>query len=180
MPNYRRVHLRGGTFFFTVVTYRRLPVFASATAVALLERCVESVMVDYPFSIDAMVTLPDHLHCIWSLRDGASDFSSGWKRVKTLFTRAYQGPRSDRMSTSMVGKGERGVWQRRFWEHAIRDERDFSLHCDYIHYNPVRHGLVKSPREWKHSTFDRFVRTGVYPPDWGSTVSTEVEAMELE
>jgi hypothetical protein len=63
----------------------------------------------------------------------------------------------------MVGKGERGVWQRRFWEHAIRDERDFSLHCDYIHYNPVRHGLVKSPREWKHSTFDRFVRTGVYP-----------------
>ncbi len=153
--------------------------FASASAVALLEMCVEDVAVDCPFSIDAMVTLPDHLHCIWSLPEGDSDFSSRWKRIKTLFTRAYYGPRSDGISTSMVRKGERGVWQRRFWEHAICDEKDFSLHCDYIHYNPVKHGLVKSPREWRRSSFDRFVQMGVYPPDWGSSVSPEVQAMEL-
>ena len=180
MPEYRRAYAEGGTFFYTVVTYKRYPIFADEAAITRLQGCFRSVMFDLPYSTDAMVILPDHLHCIWTLPQGDADFSVRWKRIKAAFTRGYTGARRSSVSESMHTKNEGGVWQRRFWEHRIRDERDFNLHCDYIHYNPVKHGLASLPIEWKHSSFGEFVERGVYSPTWGECVKSEVTAMELE
>jgi putative transposase len=180
MPEYRRAWQRGGTFFFTVVTYRRYPIFGDETAIKLLNECFQVVMAEYPFKIDAIVVLPDHLHCMWTLPDNEFDFSIRWKRIKADFTRNYSGDRAEDISESMHRKGERGVWQRRFWEHQIRDQEDFNRHCDYIHYNPVKHGLVNLPMEWKHSSFRRFVEKGLYSEGWGLTVDEELIRMDLE
>ena len=180
MPEYRRAYAEGGTFFFTVVTYKRYPIFANEPAITRLQRCFRTVKSDLPFPTDAMVILPDHLHCIWTLPDGDADFSTRWARIKGAFTRGYTGARSACISSSMRKKGEGGVWQRRFWEHRIRDERDFNLHCDYIHHNPVKHGLVSLPIEWKHSSFHEFVERGVYPSIWGDCVESGLTSMELE
>ena len=180
MPEYRRAYVEGGTFFFTVVTYKRRPIFANETAIETLHQCFLTVESRFPFFTDAMVILPDHLHCIWTLPNGDADFSMRGKRIKAAFTRGYTGARRASVPDSMRKKNESGIWQRRFWEHQIRDERDFSMHCDYIHYNPVKHGLVNLPMEWKHSSFGEFVERGVYPPTWGDCVKSEVTAMELE
>ena len=127
-----------------------------------------------------MVILPDHLHTIWTLPSNDSDFSTRWKRVKAAFTRRYLAGTGEDVSDSMRGKGEQGVWQRRFWEHMIRDQDDFNRHCDYIHYNPVKHGLVNSPLEWKHSSFKRFVDKGIYEANWGQSSPTELVGMDIE
>jgi len=179
MPEYRRAKVPGGTFFFTVVTYGRLHVFRDEVAVSLLRDCMRKVRARYPFSIDAIVVLPDHLHCIWTMPEGDSDYSGRWRWVKARFSRAYGRTPGDG-SASMRRRDEFGVWQRRFWEHWIRDEDDFKRHCDYIHYNPVKHDLVDSPAEWPYSSFERYVRMGVYAPDWGSSVGAEVLGMDLE
>ena len=117
-----------------------------------------------PVRIDAIVVLPDHLHCIWSLPDGDDDFSTRWRQLKSAFS--HRVPPGERRSASRLAKGERGVWQRRFWEHALRDEADYRQHVDYIHYNPVKHGHVQHVRDWPHSSFHRFVQRGIYPPTW--------------
>lgn len=180
MPEYRRAWTSGGTFFFTVVTYNRYPILAQEPAIDLLHRCFHTVIIERPFQMDALVILPDHLHCIWTLPDNDSDFSTRWKRIKTTFTKRYSGDKADDIPESMRKKKERGVWQRRFWEHMIRDQEDFNRHCDYIHYNPVKHGLVGLPTEWKHSSFMEFVKQGYYPENWGHTIRKEVIEMYFE
>jgi len=180
MPQYHRAWISGGTFFFTVVTYKRFPIFANEAAIELLHSCFQSVKIKLPYDIDALVILPDHLHCIWTLPDNDSDFATRWRLIKTNFTKNYSGNKADVISESMLCKRERGIWQRRFWEHMIRDQDGFNRHCDYIHYNPVKHGFVNLPSEWKHSSFKIFVERGLYPKDWGSAIRKEVIAMDFE
>ncbi|MDO8636282.1 MAG: transposase [Dehalococcoidia bacterium] len=181
MSDYHRVHLDGGTFFFTAVTHARRSIFQEASATGLLKKSFRYVMVKRPFLVDAIVILPDHVHCIWTLplRDG--DFSVRWRLLKTYFSRHYCGSIANAgYSASMASKKEVGIWQRRFWEHTIRDQEDFNSHCDYIHYNPVKHGLVKSPGEWKDSSFRKFVEKGMYPPDWGQDATKALIEMNFE
>jgi putative transposase len=180
MPNYRRTRIAGGTYFFTVVTFRRFPLLAPSSAISVLQGSFREVMARHPFTIEAMVIMPDHLHCIWTLPDGDHDFSTRWRLVKAGFSRAHHRSPVERIPTSLLRKREKGVWQQKFWEHCIRDDGDFNAHCDYIHYNPVKHGLAQSPSEWQHSTFGLFVRAGFYPQDWGHSISPQVTAMELE
>ena len=125
-----------------------------------------------PFDIDAMVVLPDHLHCIWRLPAGDSDFSGRWREIKKATSREIDARTDERR--------ERSVWQRRFWEHAIRDEVDWRTHVDYIHYNPVKHGLVARPSEWLWSSFGRAVASGWYEPSWGASEPAVIAGMELE
>src|SRR5262245_33093340 len=117
----------------------------------------------------AIVLLWDHLHCLWSLPPQDQDFSGRWQDIKQRFTAAWleNGGTEATVTSSQARRGHRGVWQRRFWEHLIRNEEDLEAHCDYIHYNPVKHGYVTRPRDWPWSSFHRFVRDGVYPLDWG-------------
>lgn len=170
----------GGTYFFTVVTCDRKPVFIEDASVALLTRCFQDTMIKRPFKLDAVVILPDHLHTLWTLPVGDSDFSTRWMLIKGNFSRHNIGINEGFVSESRFKKSERGIWQRRFWEHSIRDQEDFNRHCDYIHYNPVKHGLVNSTLEWKHSSFTSFVEKGFYPLNWGSQVGNEVKAMNYE
>ena len=180
MSNYRRYYVKGGTYFFTVVSYMRNPIFGKESAIDLLRYCFEATMDTHPFKIDAIVILPDHLHTIWTLPDNDSDFSTRWKRIKATFSKEYQGNNARNLPESLVRKREKGIWQRRFWEHLIRNQEDFNKHCDYIHYNPVKHGLAKSPSEWKHSSFRKFVEQGIYDSDWGQSVEKGLAAMNLE
>jgi putative transposase len=180
VPEYRRAWVKGGTFFFTVATCQRRPIFKDTNAIRLLNECFRKTRGECPYTTDAIVILPDHLHCIWTLPDNDSDFSIRWKCIKTTFTKNYIGDKADNVSDSMLKKKEAGIWQRRFWEHMIRDNEDFNNHCDYIHYNPVKHGLVDSPRKWKHSSFKEFVNKGIYPKDWGQSIREEIKAMDLE
>jgi putative transposase len=138
------------------------------------------VMLAYPFEVDAMVILPDHLHCIWILPDDDSDFSVRWRLVKSAFTRNRPMSSAGVISDSRLKKKERGIWQRRFWEHMIRDEADLNRHRDYVHYNPVKHGLAASPKEWPYSSFKRFVKEGLYLEDWGQTPQRQLTEMDLE
>ena len=180
MPDYRRAYLKGGTFFFTVVSYKRCPILKEEAAIDLLWQCFQTTMATYPFRIDAIVILPDHLHTIWTLPRDDPEFSTRWKRIKATFSRHYRGYIIEDISESMRRKKEKGIWQRRFWEHMIRDQTDFNRHCDYIHYNPVKHGLVNSPLEWKHSSFRKFVEKGLYRQDWGQLPEKELLEMNLE
>ena len=120
----------------------------------------------YPFTIEAIVVLPDHLHAIWTLPEGDGDFAVRWRLIKTSFSRHV--PRGERISASRSRKGERGIWQRRYWEHTIRDDNDFARHVDYIHFNPIKHGHVGHAADWPFSSFHRMVRLGMYPRDWAS------------
>ena len=165
--HYRRAIAPGGTFFFTLVTDRRRPVLASDAAMDVLRNAFRSVRQSRPFEIDAIVVLPDHLHCIWTLPPEDADFSTRWRLIKTRFTKDCPASLRQTPDTARLRKGEQAIWQHRYWEHQIRDEADFARHVDYIHYNPVKHGLVRSPREWPHSSFGRYVKAGLYPLDWG-------------
>ncbi len=118
----------------------------------------------HPFTIDAWVVLPDHLHCVWTLPEGDDDFSTRWRLIKAIFTRALPG--GERRSEARLRSGERAIWQRRFWEHAIRDDEDFAAHVDYVHFNPVKHGYVREAAKWPHSTFKSCVRRALYPDTW--------------
>jgi putative transposase len=168
MPEYRRAFQPGGTFFFTLVTERRAQFLTDPTARRLLRTAFAHARKRLPFTVDAIVLLPDHLHTIWTLPPHDPDFSTRWSYLKRDFTKAWlvRGGPEQPTSRSRRRNRRRGVWQRRFWEHVIRDEADFIRHCDYIHYNPVRHGLVRCPHAWRYSSFHRFVRRGIYEPDW--------------
>lgn len=172
MSNYRRVILRGGTFFFTVVTHGRRPVFAAPDRVAALRAAIRKVSVQRPFAVEAMVVLPDHLHCIWRLPEDDDDYSSRWREIKKATSREIA-PQSNL-------RGERQVWQRRFWEHLIRDDDDWRQHVAYIHYNPVKHGLAKSASEWPWSSFSRFVARGWHEPTWGDVEPDEIRGLDFE
>jgi putative transposase len=165
---YRRATIEGGTYFFTLVTYQRQRLLCLPTNVSLLRNVFRDVMHQHPFIIDAFVLLPDHLHCIWTLPQGDRNFSTRWRLSKSYFSRQCITLSQKNLSTSRQNKKERGIWQRRFWEHLIRDEVDFKNHLEYIHYNPVKHGLVEAPKDWEYSSFHRSVRQGMYDITWGA------------
>lgn len=127
-------------------------------------------------AIDAWVVLPDPMHCVWTLPPGDDDFSNRWKAIKIRFVQAL--PRTERRSVVRIAKGERGVWQRRFWEHVIRDEVDYARHVDYVHWNPIKHGLVQRLADWPYSSFHRYVESGIYPPDWAGAPDADLETHE--
>ncbi|MEX0732454.1 MAG: transposase [Aquisalimonadaceae bacterium] len=163
MPNYRRTRIPQGTYFFTVnlLDRRRRLLLEHIDA---FRAAVRQARAKRPFRIDAWVVLPDHTHCIWTLPEGDTDYSSRWKAIKIAFAKSL--PRTELLSAVRQRRGERGIWQRRFWEHTIRDERDYAAHVDYIHVNPLRHGLVGRVVDWPYSTFHRYVARGLYPRDW--------------
>jgi putative transposase len=163
MPNYIRARVPGATWFFTVNLADRGG-RALVGHIAALREAVRSTRRERPFRIDAMVVLPDHVHAVWTLPQGDSDFPTRWRLIKSRFSLAI--PRGERIGQSRESKGERGIWQRRYWEHMIRNEADFRQHVDYCHFNPVKHGLVAEVRDWPFSTFHHYVRTGIYPPEW--------------
>ena len=164
MANYRRNFLAGGSYFFTVnLADRRRALLTDH--VDLLRAAFRRVRAQYPFTIEAAVILPDHLHAIWTLPDGDTDFPTRWRLIKSGFSHASL--RGERISANRAAKGERGIWQRRYWEHTLRDEDDFVRHLDYIHFNPVKHGHAVHVRDWPYSSFHRWVRLGAYPVDWG-------------
>ena len=160
MPNYRRVHRSGGAYFFTHVTYQRYPWLCTDIARNSLRNAIISVRRKYPFSIDAFVLLPDHLHCIWTLPEGDSNYANRWRLIKLIVTKECGKDLALPLEKSRSGERRRegNLWQRRYWEHCILDERDFANHCNYIHYNPVKHGLVQRPSDWAFSSIHRFIR----------------------
>ena len=168
MPNYRRARIPGGCFFFTLVTDRRRPLFRRATARKLLGDALRRCRLRWPFELTAIVLLPEHLHTIWTLPPDDDGFARRWGWLKKEFTKAWLsvGGSEQAVSAGRQREGRRGVWQPRFWEHTIQDEEDFARHFDYIHFNPVKHGLASTPPEWPWSSFHRWVRQGVYPPNW--------------
>jgi putative transposase len=164
MPQYIRSFVPGGTFFFTVNLLERRRQLLTEH-IANLREVFKAARQRRPFTTEAIVILPEHLHCIWTLPSGDADFSTRWHDIKARF--AAQIPRGERLSARRLKKGERGIWQRRFWEHAIRDASDYERHVDYIHYNPVKHGQVTRPADWPYSSFHRYVRGGIYTIEWG-------------
>ncbi len=165
MPRYTRAHVPGGTFFFTVNLLDRRQKLLTEN-ISLLREVFEAARRRRPFTTEAIVILPEHLHCIWTLPAGEADFSSRWHDIKARF--AAQIPCGERLSERRLKKGERGIWQRRFWEHVIRDKRDFERHADYIHFNPVKHGHVAKVADWPYSSFHRYVARGIYDLDWAA------------
>ena len=170
MPNYRRAYVPGGSYFFTLVTHRRKQFLCDETARTILRQSISKVRRRWPFQINAIVLLPDHLHCVWTLPSGDSDFSTRWNQIKGHFTKEWlaSGGREAISSESRLKKRERGVWQRRLFEHCCRDEGDFRRCVEYVHINPLKHGLVERVVDWPWSSFHRYVRLGEYSEDWGS------------
>jgi putative transposase len=164
MPHYRRAHVPGGSYFFKVALLERRRSLLTAHIDAL-RAAFRSVHIQRPFRIDAIVILPDHLHCIWTLPPKDADFSTRWRLIKSSFARVVAP--GERLSPRRRTKHERGIWQPRFWEHAIRDQRDFDAHLDYIHFNPVKHGWVSRVADWPHSSFSSIRALGVVPTGMG-------------
>jgi putative transposase len=150
--DYRRARQDGGVYFFTLVTRARLPLFGVPENIELLKRAMNHVKERHPFAMPGYVILPDHLHCLWRLPEKDHDFSMRWRLVKHFVSGKTK---------------QRPFWQKRFWEHAIRDEDDYRRHLDYIHYNPVKHGLVARPGDWPHSSYSHYLRLGMADADWG-------------
>ncbi|WP_322517800.1 transposase [Rhodopseudomonas palustris] len=173
MTNYRRNAIAGGRFFFTVnLAERRLRLLTDH--IDLLRGAFRHTRQHHPFGIDAIVILPDHLHAVWTLPDGDRDFAMRWRLIKATFSRGL--PAGERISESRARKAERGIWQRRYWEHTLRDDDDVARHIDYIHYNPVKHGHVARVADWPHSSFHRMVGCGVYPIDWAGDMDAPSDA----
>ena len=168
MAEYRRWFVPGATYFFTVVTQGRRPIFSEPMAARWLGEAMREVRRARPFRTVAAALLPDHLHCLGTLPAGDADFPTRWRRIKEEFTRRRiaAGHDQDAVSTARAARGERGVWQRRYWEHLVRDENDLERHVDYLVYNPVKHGLAARPVDWPWSSIHRFIREGRYPWDW--------------
>lgn len=168
MSDYRRWRIEGGTYFFTVVTYQRQRFLVKPQPRKLLREAIEAVRQNHPFEIVAWVLLPDHLHAVWSLPRGDADYSVRWRQIKSLFTRNYllANPVLAANRPSRQRHEERSVWQSRFYEHTCRDEDDVKRCVDYVHINPVKHGLVDRLVDWPWSSFHRYVTLGEYPCDW--------------
>jgi len=176
---YRRSFLPGGTFFFTVVTGDRKPLFSESTNITTLRSAFREIQVQRPFTLEAAVVLPDHLHCVWTLPPGDADFSTRWRLIKTWFTKHCDWALGAEDGKARTSRGERGLWQHRYWEHMLRGETDYRRHIEYIHFNPVKHGYVKAPMDWPYSSFRHYVKKGMYPPDLGGNVQ-EVEGVGRE
>ncbi len=176
---YRRSKQTGGCYFFTVVTYQRQPLFSIPENIDRLRIAFKREIKKHPFTIDAIVILPDHLHALWRLPVGDNDYSTRWSRIKRYFSTGCIGVRKEQ-SASQLNKREKPIWQRRFWEHLIRDETDWRRHMDYIHYNPIKHALAQSPSEWPHSSFKQCVEKGWYQPEWGAYEPENIKDIEYE
>jgi putative transposase len=172
MPNYRRAYVPGASWFFTVNLLQRRNNDLLVRHIDLLRDAVRRVHRLHPFVIDAWVVLPEHMHCVWTLPPGDSAYSMRWRLIKTFFCRAL--PSDEYRSRLRLLRGERGIWQRRYWEHLIRDDDDFRRHVDYVHINPLKHGLVGRVQDWPYSSFHRGVRFGVYPEDWAGCTDFSV------
>jgi len=175
MSNYIRAIWPGGSFFFTLVTYNRQPIFKDIHSRRLLRKAWLLSMRKKPFYLEAICLLPEHIHFIMRLPENEIDYSTRIASIKGRFTKIFLSEiKTADFGTRRRGKGERTVWQHRFWEHMIKDENDFIRHVEYIHYNPVKHGHVQRVRDWPWSSFHRYVRQGVYPFDWGG-INTNFE-----
>lgn len=157
MSRYRRMYVPGGTYFFTINLAARGTDLLTRE-IGLLRSTYASVVAEHPLTCNAMVILPDHLHAVWTLPEGDADFSVRWKKIKATFS--HHCPQVDEVSQSKVRKGERGIWQRRFWEYCIRDDDDYAAHVEYCHWNPVKHGFVARAIDWPYSTVHREVKAG--------------------
>ena len=174
MTDYRRNRVPGGTYFFTVNLLDRHSDLL-VRHIDTLREAVRERRARAPFHIDAWVVLPEHMHCMWTLPPGDTNFSTRWQAIKTAFSKRL--PPGEQRSASRISKGERGIWQRRFWEHTIRDDRDYGIHLDYIHFNPVKHGLVADAAHWPYSSYHRCVAMGFYPSGWAAGAA--VEALDV-
>lgn len=168
MSHYRRANTAGATYFFTVVSYRRQKILCDDPIRNALRDAIKTTQKKYPFNIDAWVLLPDHLHCIWTLPENDADYSKRWGIIKRKVSLACSGQYKNEawLTVSKNKHRESTLWQRRFWEHQIRDQQDFNRHVDYIHYNAVKHGLCDQPVAWPYSTLHRYIREGTCPVNW--------------
>jgi putative transposase len=164
---YRRAYIPGGSFFFTLVTESRRPILQSAETVDVLREAFRNVRATRPFELEAVVILPDHLHCIWTLPPEDWDFATRWRLFKTWFTKHCDPSLRSHPNHSRFRKKQQAIWQHRYWEHMLRNEADFMNHVEYVHYNPVKHGYVRAPIDWPYSSFHRYVDRGAYSRDWG-------------
>jgi putative transposase len=164
MVNYRRNRVAGGTYFFTIALHDRGST-ALIDYIDHLRNAFQQAQEQQSFVIDAMVVMPDHLHSIWTLPPNDADYPGRWRSIKSHFSRELA--KAD-VALIKDRRGEYNLWQKRYWEHTIRDETDMTRHVDYVHYNPVKHGYVTSLSDWPYSSFHRFVKAGIYPADWGS------------
>lgn len=182
MPNYKRAH-ESTTYFFTVVTHERQPFLCTEQSRRFLRESTNEVRASHPFKIDAWVLLPDHLHCIWTLPEGDTAYSIRWGMIKAKFSGMLNKDLREAhpaKSPSRASRRESLYWQRRFWEHAIRDQKDYNAHMDYIHFNPVKHGLVSAPKDWEYSSFRRLVEQGTYDRKWGLSAEMDFEGVGSE
>lgn len=175
MSNYRRNRVPGGCYFFTVNLFDR-PSGLLVKHIGELRAAVRQTKRLHPFHIDAWVVLPDHLHCVWTLPENDADYSRRWQAIKKAFSKSI--PSAEPRTATQTKRNERGIWQRRFWEHTITDERDYAAHIDYIHYNPVKHGWVQAVKDWPYSTFHQWIEQGVYSPDWAGCDESIADAGE--
>jgi putative transposase len=173
MSRYRRLKIEGGVFFFTVALANRSSDLL-VREINRLRSAYVSAQTRFPLKTVAICVLPDHLHAIWSLPPEDVDFPLRWNLIKSGFSRGL--PASANRSESKIARREKGIWQRRYWEHAIRDDADLARHVDYIHFNPVKHGYVTKVCDWPHSSFHRFVTEGILPPDWGGDIGQALGA----
>ena len=180
MSRYRRVRLEGGVFFFTVVTYKRRPILTTEMGIECLRKAWRDTYSTMSYEVEAVCVLPDHLHTMWSLPDGDDDYPARWRKLKGIFSREFRarGDLSHETTSSRRRTREVTVWQRRYWEHRIRDVDDFGRHVDYTHFNPVKHGHVTSASDWPYSSFHDHVRKGWIEPDWGTIEPDAIANLE--
>ena len=178
-PGYRQPN-SGNTYFFTLVSFRRNPILCLPPLRTALRRAIVDVRATHPFDIDAWVLMPDHLHCILTLPEGDLDHATRWATIRSAVSRAalVSTVSTGTRNPSRIAHRDASIWERRIDAHPIRDEREFERHVDYIHVNPVRHGHAASAADWPYSTFHRYVKNGVYLPEWNGT--RQVEAMWIE
>jgi putative transposase len=180
MPEYRRVRTAGGTYFFTLITHLRRPILTNEVVRLSWRKGIQRARQTLPFQIDAWVLLPDHLHAIWTLPPEDDNYAARWaiikRRVSTLCGKQFN--EIEKLSESKHKRKESGVWQRRYWEHQIRDDLDFKRHMDYLHWNPVKHSYVRNVADWPFASFHRLVPQ-IYPPDWGGTAIEETNTINF-
>ena len=170
MVQYRRNYVPGGTFFFTVALRDRRAT-TLVNNIGALRAAMRRTLRQRPFVIDAMVVLPDHIHSVWTLPSGDADYAGRWRLLKSCFGQSLA---RAGVGFSRNARGEYELWQRRYWEHTIRDPADLARHMDYIHYNPVKHGWEGRTGDWPYSSFHRYLRGGLYPPEWaGANVKSD-------
>jgi putative transposase len=182
MSEYRRYYVKGGIVFFTVITKNRARFLCDTLARKLLHEKILECRKKWPFELTAIVLVPDHLHALWTMPVGEEDYSQRWGWIKKEFTKGWlaAGGPEEFVNTRRRQRNDRGVWQPRFWEHQICDEDDFERHLDYIHYNPAKHGLAASPKDWPYSSFRNWVAKGVYSIDWAISLHKPLDFSDLD